>query len=68
MPFDSKFDCAASTAGKDEEEDVCRHRARTDDDCKARNDAGNQIWAGSNLTAREQREGGSAGGGAEAHY
>ena len=54
MPFDSKFDCAASTAGKEEEEDVCRHRARTDDDCKARNDAGNQIWAGSNLTAREQ--------------
>ena len=60
MPFDSKFDCAASasTAGKQEEEDVCRHRARTDDDCKARNDAGNQIWAGSNLTAREQRGGG----------
>ena len=32
--------------------------ARADDDCKARNDAGNQIWAGSNLTAREQRGGG----------
>ena len=27
-------------------------------DCKARNDAGNQIWAGSNLTARELRGGG----------
>ena len=58
MPFDSKFDCGGGEGG-------CLSRSRWDDDCKARNDAGNQIWAGSNLTARKQKEGDDR---AETHY
>ena len=57
MPFDSKFDCAAAVGRRRRRMFVAIARMTRDAGrvCRARNDAGNQIWAGSNLTARKQR-------------